>query len=133
MNEVKNKGGRPPTVFDDDEQLVQIGALAAFLSLEQIADFFGITRPTLNAIMERQPEVSLQYKKGKATAIGKVAKGLLQKAIDGDTSCAMFYLKTQAGWKETQVVDNTSSDGSMTPRQITRVIIDPEKNDELNH
>lgn len=132
MNEVKNKGGRPPTVFDD-EQLVQIGALAAFLSLEQIADFFGITRPTLNAIMERQPEVSLQYKKGKATAIGKVAKGLLQKAIDGDTSCAMFYLKTQAGWKETQVVDNTSSDGSMTPRQITRVIIDPEKNDELNH
>ena len=128
----KNKGGRPPTVFDD-EQLAQIGALAAFLSLEQIADFFGITRPTLSAIMERQPEVSLQYKKGKANAIGKVAKGLLQKATDGDTACMMFYLKTQAGWKETQVVDNTSSDGSMTLRQITRVVIDPKKDDEPNH
>lgn len=36
----------------------------------------------------------------------------------------IFYLKTRGGWKETQVVDNTSSDGSMTPQvKITRADI----------
>jgi len=64
--------------------------------------------------MARQDEVSARYKKGRAKAIGSVSKSLLQKAIAGDNTAAIFYLKTQAGWKETSVVDNTSSDGSMS-------------------
>ncbi len=107
-------GGRPLIVFDD-EQIIQIESLAAVLSQEQIADYFGIARNTFIAICERQPEVLEQYKKGKARAIGTVAKGLLQKARDGDTASAIFYLKTQAGWKETNTVDHQSSDGSMSP------------------
>ena len=132
MDGEKNKGGRPQIVFDD-QKLDQIENLAAVFTMEQIADFYGISRTTLAAIMERQPEFSERYKKGRAAAIGKIAQSLVQKAASGDTACMMVYLKTQAGWKETQVVDNTSSDGSMTPRQITRVIIDHKKNDEPNH
>ena len=35
---------------------------------------------------------------------------------DSNLTAAIFYLKTRAGWRETQVVDNVSSDGSMTPK-----------------
>jgi len=110
-----NKGGQPPHVFTP-EQVIEVGALAAVLSQEQIADYFGIARNTFTAICERQPEVLEQYKKGKARAIGTVAKGLVKQAMDGNTSAAMFYLKTQAGWRETQHIDHTSSDGTMSPK-----------------
>ena len=99
----------------DDKQIAQVEALAAYLTLEQISDYFGITRPTFDAICERQPEVFLHYKKGKSKAVASIASNLIKQAQDGNTTAAIFYLKTQAGWKETQVVDNTSSDGSMTP------------------
>ena len=33
--------------------------------------------------------------------IAKVAGSLVKKALNGDTTSAIFYLKTQAGWKET--------------------------------
>ena len=91
--------GRKPKTLTPD-QLSQVEALAAFLSQEQIADYFGITRPTFVAMMERDEDISLRYKRGKARAIGSVAKGLLQKARGGDTASAIFYLKTQAGWRE---------------------------------
>ena len=120
----KNKGGRPPTVLDE-EQIAQVEALGAVLSIEQIADYFGIAKTTFYAIMERQPDVSLRYKRGKAKAIGSVSQGLLKKAREGDNAAAIFYLKTQAGWRETTVQDNVSSDGSMTPTRITRTVIDP--------
>jgi hypothetical protein len=110
-----NKGGQPPHVFTP-EQVIEVGALAAVLSQEQIADYFGIARNTFTAICERQPEVLEQYKKGKARAIGTVAKGLVKQAMDGNTSAAMFYLKTQAGWRETQHIDHSSSDGTMSPK-----------------
>ena len=98
-----------------DKQAAQVEALAAYLSKQQIADYLGVSRVTFDAILERDEVVSLHYKKGKAKAIANVAQGLVKKAIDGNMTAAIFYLKTQAGWKETQVVDNTSSDGSMKP------------------
>lgn len=124
--EGKKKSGRPPRMLSDDE-VAQVEALARFLTTEQIADFFGVSRPTFAAICERQPEVSLRYKKGQAKAIAAVAQNVLTQAMDGNLSAAFFYLKTRGGWRETQTVDNISSDGSMTPKTITRVIIDPKK------
>ena len=109
-----NKGGRP-IIELTDEQVIQVKALAQYLSKEQIADYLGVARSTFDAILERDEQVFIHYKKGKASAIANVAKGLVQQAIEGNMTAAIFYLKTQAGWKETQVVDNTSSDGSMKP------------------
>ena len=99
-----------------EEELIELEALSCVLSSEQIADYFGIGRTTFYEIMERQPEVSERYKKGRAKAVKDVGKGLLAKALDGDNASMMFYLKTQAGWKESQQIDHTSSDGSMTPK-----------------
>ena len=84
-----------------DEQKAQVEALAAYLTQEQIADYFGIGRTTWFAMLEREPDVSERYKRGKAKAICAVAQGLIQQARAGDKVAAMFYLKTQAGWRET--------------------------------
>ena len=111
--------GRPPIVLDRDDCLI-IEGLAAVLSVEQIADHLGIGRTTFYAIRERQPEISEHYKRGKASAINKVANGLLQAALDGDAVRQMFYLKTQAGWKETKVVE-----GDVKLTRIENIIVDP--------
>ena len=96
-----------PRVLNDDE-MAQVEALASVLSTEQIADYLGIARRTLYDIMERQPKVSARYKKGRAKAVGSIAKSLLQKAQSGDNTAMIFYLKTQAGWKETIINENTN-------------------------
>lgn len=84
-----------------NEEIAQVEALASVLTTDQIADYFGIGRTTFYQIMERQPDVSVRYKRGRAKAIGSVAKNLVTKAQSGDNAAMMFYLKTQAGWKET--------------------------------
>ena len=112
-----------PRILNDDE-MAQVEALASVLSTEQIADYLGIGRTTFYTIMDRQPDVSERYKRGRAKAIGTVSQSLIKKAINGDNTAAIFYLKTQAGWKETTTQEHTSPDGSMTPTVIERVIID---------
>ncbi len=87
------------------EQAQEVETLAAILTQQQIADYFGINRDTFIEIMKRDTRVSRHYKKGKAKAIGMVAKGLLTRAREGCTTSAIFYLKTQAGWRETQKID----------------------------
>jgi IS30 family transposase len=110
--EDKLPSGRPQIVLSN-EQIVQIEALAAYLSIEQIADYIGVGKTTFYELMDRQPEISERYKRGKAKAIGSVAQSLIQKAQAGDNTCMVFYLKTQARWTEEVKVDHTSSDGSM--------------------
>jgi hypothetical protein len=123
-----NKGGKPQKTLTP-EQVIEVGTLSAFLSQEQIADYFGIARNTFTAICERQPEVFEQYKKGKARAIGTVAKGLIKQAMDGNTSAAMFYLKTQAGWRETSVQEEENKEAKNNPKNtITINVVDARKN-----
>ena len=110
MTDKKNKGGRPPVVLTK-EQKAEVETLAAVLTSEQIADYFGIGRTTWFAILERDPEVSELYKKGRAKAVGFVAQNLIQKARGGDLGAQIFYLKTQAGWKETQKVEGAGDSG----------------------
>jgi len=109
-----------------EEQKAQVEALAAYLTQEQIADYFGITRPTFHAVMERDPDISLRYKRGKAKAIGAIAQGLIQQARAGDKVAAMFYLKTQAGWRETTHVDHSNTDGTLKPSVVE--IVAPNEN-----
>jgi len=96
-------GGRPIVVFDTT-QVAQVEALAAVLSKGQMADYFSISETTLREVESRQPEVFDAYKRGKAKAIGNVAKNLIGQAQAGNIAAAIFYLKTQAGWKEDKSV-----------------------------
>jgi hypothetical protein len=92
-------GGRPEVVLRTD-QIIQLEALAAVLTKAQIADYFGISETTLRAIEARQPEVSDAYKKGRVTQCAKMGLNLVQLAKAGNVAANIFYLKTQAGWKE---------------------------------
>ena len=90
-----------PEITLSDLQVQEVETLAALLNQDQIADFLGISRTTFRAICARDDEASVRYKRGKAKAIAHVASGLLQKARTGDTTSMIFYLKTQAYWRET--------------------------------
>jgi len=107
-------GGRPAVVFDD-EQIAQVKALASVLSKGQLADYFGVSENTFREIEKRQPEVSEAYKKGKGNAIASVGSNLINQARNGNVTAAIFYLKTQAGWKESeQTTVSTSPDNTVT-------------------
>ena len=84
--------------------------MAAMLTIAQMADFFGISERTFANIRQRQPEIDAAYKEGRADVIGKVAASLIQDALDGDTTSRIFFLKTQAGWRETSHVEVTGKD-----------------------
>jgi len=96
-------GGQPPIVFDDD-QVIELKALAAVLTKSQIADYFGISETTLRAIESRQPEVLDAYKKGRVKQISDMGFNLVKLATEGNVAANIFYLKTQGqgAWQEQQ-------------------------------
>jgi len=94
-------GGGAPIIVLGEESIIQVESLAAYLSTEQIADYFGIGRTTFYEIMKRQPEVSERYRKGRATAIATLGQGLLQDAMANCKDSRKFYLRTQGEhWNE---------------------------------
>lgn len=100
--------GRPKKTLSP-EQVRQIETLAAVLTLDQIADFLGMGERTIRRRMREDARVLAAYEKGKAAAIAGVASNLIQQAKAGNVTAAIFYLKTQAGWKETDRVEHAGA------------------------
>lgn len=115
----KNKGGRTEVVLSE-EQITEIEMLAEYFTIEQIADYFGISVATFYRIKQKDLRVLRAYKKGKAKSIKEVA-GKLRALIDqGDVTAIIFYLKTQGGWSTENKNDQgmkVSFEGS-TPEAI---------------
>ena len=87
-----------------DAQRIEVEALAAYLSAGQMADYFGVCRTTFFALLKRDKDAGERYKRGKSKAIGKVAQGLVQRAVAGDTASSIFFsawsmLKLAAFWR----------------------------------
>lgn len=108
-------GGRPEIVLTQEE-IIQIEALAAVLTKGQISDYFGISETTLRAIEKRQPEVSDAYKKGRVKQCASMGSNLIKLAKAGNVAANIFYLKTQAGWKEDK--DITAETSKITGFEI---------------
>lgn len=90
--------------------LQQVEKLAANgLTQQQIADSLGISVSTIESRLRESEEFKDAIKKGKAKGIAIIANQLFEKAKSGDTTSIIFYLKTQAGWKESQVVESKIS------------------------
>ena len=102
----KRKAGRPPKVLTED-QIREVETLAAVLSVEQIADYFGIGRTTFFRLVNEEPEIAERYARGRARSIGAIAKSLVTQALAGNMNAATFYLKTQAGWREPALIFQT--------------------------
>jgi hypothetical protein len=78
-----------------------------------IADLLEIDRNTLMKYYRAE----LDQATHKANA--QVGGALFKKAMGGDTTAMIFWMKTRARWKETQAHEHTSPDGSMTPKGRT--------------
>lgn len=127
--EDKNKGGRPRIELTPEEK-AEVKTLAAVLSTEQVADYFGISRKTFYNILERDEEVFTLYKKGKAKSVGNAARNIITASNAGNVSASIFYLKCQGGWTEKQQIDLTSSDGSMSTPDIQWVVVNADSSNQ---
>jgi len=117
-------GKRGPQAWNpSDEEVAKIKLYAGLGSTqEHIASMIG---KSVDTIMAR-PAAREAYEIGKAETIAKVAGSLVRKALSGDTSSAIFYLKTQAGWKENSAIEHSGPDGGPVPvTVIERRIVDP--------
>ena len=102
------------------ETRVEVRTLASLgMPQDEIAAYIGISKPTL--AKHYGEELKLSAIKANAN-VGKflytMASGsaLKQGASYGECSrAAMFWAKTRMGWRETNNLDHTSSDGTMTP------------------
>jgi DNA-binding CsgD family transcriptional regulator len=101
ITKMKNKGGRPQIVLTD-KQITEIEELAQGMTIEQIADYFGIGEKTFYELKNRDHAVLTAYKKGKAKGISGAISMLRDRMREGDTTAIIFYLKTQAGWSTSE-------------------------------
>lgn len=92
-------------------ELVQLHTMVGTRQ-ETIASIIGIDPKTLRKYYREELDQS------KAKANATIGGALFNKAKSGDTAAMIFWMKTQAGWRETQNIDHTSSDGTMTPKGL---------------
>lgn len=130
VDEPKNKGGKPawvPTkeILEQTEKLAGLG-----LNKKQIAEALGIGRSTLFDKIGEYPDFEDAINKGKAKGIAHVAGKLMAKVSALDTASIIFYLKTQAGWREGQTIEMTGANGAPLLPALTVTFVDPEPDED---
>lgn len=110
-----------------DEQRALIPGLAAILTQEQIAEYFGITAKTFMRICEDDLSIFTDYKKGKAAAIARAGQSLLNAVKNGNLTAIIFYLKTQGHWKEVQGIEHSGKIDEPIPNINLTSLTDEEK------
>lgn len=90
-----------------DESRRMVKALAAVgIRHEDIAAKIEISADTLVKHYKRELD------DGRVDANAAVAKSLYEQAKAGNTTAMIFWLKTRAGWKETERHEVTGADGN---------------------
>ena len=108
--------------------LKQVESLAANgLTQEQIACALGISESTLTKRKKENTDFTDAIKRGKAKGIALVTNKLMESIKGGNMTGMIFFLKTQAGWKETNVQEHTGGVKIGAAKDLT----DDELNAEL--
>ena len=111
----KHPGGRPahqPT--DATRQTVSLHATVG-TKQDVIAEILGISVDSL----QRHYRAELDTSREKANA--SVGGALFKKAMGGDTTAMIFWLKTRARWRET--LDISNEDGSLKPEATQAAVL----------
>ena len=105
MDTGNNEVGRPPYIKkEDDAKLVEALTIAG-VTQTLIAQIVKISEPTLRKNFRKELDTS------KARANAVISQALFKKAKDGNVVAQIFWLKTQAGWKEKNYHELTGKDG----------------------
>ena len=112
--------GRPPWIPTEEicEEAREMASRG--LTVSQIADCLGIGERTVYEKQSKYPQFMRAIKEGRSEGINQVTNALFEKAIEGDNTCMIFYLKTRdrESWGE-QYIEPIKE---IPPIQIT---IDP--------
>lgn len=94
-----------------DEQREMVEAMVAYgIPQEDIAKVVGIDPKTLR--LHYRDEIDTGATKAIALVAGKLFKTATGDPGPQATTSQIFFLKTRAGWKETQVNEHTGKDGT---------------------
>lgn len=103
-----NRGGHnehTPT----EENIKLVKALTTHgVQTKYICDHLNISEPTLIKHYKKHMAEARIY------AHSKVGQSLFKKAINGDTTSAIFYAKTQMGWREPRDDDRNNQDSDFS-------------------
>ncbi len=113
---VKKRQTKPPHApTDATRETVQLHTTVGTTQAD-IARVLDIDEKTLRKYYRDELDLA------KAEANATIGGALFKRAKSGDTTAMIFWMKTQAGWRERTDINHTSEDGSMTPRpSITAV------------
>ena len=73
----------------------------------------NICHKTLTNYLKKYPHLDERLKQEKINAIGYVESKMFERIEEGSDPMIMFFLKTQAGYRETNKIEHTNPDGSM--------------------
>jgi len=113
---IKKRQTKPPHApTEATRQTVQLHTTVGTTQAD-IARVLDIDEKTLRKYYRDELDLA------KAKANATIGGALFNRAKSGDTSAMIFWMKTQAGWREKTDINHTSEDGSMTPQpSITAV------------
>ena len=87
--------GRPKWIPDEDI-CEQAGEMASRgLTISQIADCLGVSDATVYDRQNEYPEFLEAIKRGRSSGIHKITNQLFDKAMSGDNTAIIFYLKNR--------------------------------------
>ena len=115
---MENNAGRPEyKKTDEDAKNVEALTIAG-VPQKLVSKILKISEPTLRKHYRDELDTS----KAKANAV--ISQSLFKLAREGNVTAQIFWLKTQAGWKETNHVELTGKDGDKLfdePKQLIEI------------
>ena len=98
----------------DPEQVEQLASEG--LAEYQIAARCGVHPDTFTRIKREERDVEAALKRGRAQAVGEIENVMFEAARQAKRdpryqTSAIFWLKCNAGWKETQVIEHDGTVG----------------------